>query len=45
MIFSNIERKISQETAKGLMKNNPLKPDDYIQQLHAPPKLIHKLFF
>ena len=23
------------------MKNNPLKPDDYIQQLYAPPKLIH----
>ena len=23
------------------MKNNPLKPDDYIQQLPAPPKLIH----
>ena len=23
------------------MKNNPLKPDDYIQQLYASPKLIH----
>ena len=23
------------------MKNNPLKPDDYIQQLYALPKLIH----
>ena len=23
------------------MKNNPLKPDDYIQQLYTPPKLIH----
>ena len=23
------------------MKNTPLKPDDYIQQLYAPPKLIH----
>ena len=22
---------------------NPLKPDDYIQQLYAPPKLIQKL--
>ena len=23
------------------MNNNPLKPDDHIQQLYAPPKLIH----
>ena len=23
------------------MKNNPLKPDDYIQQLYAQRKLIH----
>ena len=23
------------------MKNNPLKPDDYIQQLYVLPKLMH----
>ena len=23
------------------MKNDPLKPDDYIQQLYALPKLMH----
>ena len=31
-IFSDIKRRISKEKQKGLMKNNPLKPDDYIQQ-------------
>ena len=33
MIFLNIEEKISKERQKELTKNNPLKPDDYIQQL------------
>ena len=23
------------------MKNNPLKSDDYIQQLYVPPELMH----
>ena len=32
-IFPDIKRRISKEKQKGLMKNNPLKPDDYIQQL------------
>ena len=31
----------SKEKAKGLMKNNPLKLDDYIQQFYAIPKLMH----
>ena len=39
----DIKRRISKEKAKGLMKNNPLKTDDYIQQLYAPPKIdTHK---
>ena len=39
-LFPDIKRS-SKEKAKGLMKNNPLKPDDYNQQLYALPKLMH----
>ena len=39
-LFLDIKRS-SKEKAKGLMKNNPLKPDGYIPQLYALPKLMH----
>ena len=39
-MFPDIKRS-SKEKAKGLMKNNPLTPDDYIKQLYALPKLMH----
>ena len=40
MIFPNIERKISKERQKELIKNNPLKPDDFIQQLWEEPTFL-----
>ena len=40
-LFPDITRS-SKEKAKGLRKNNPLKPDDYIQQLYAVSKVKKK---
>ena len=34
-------KRSSKKKAKGLMKNNPLKLDNYIQQFYAQPELMH----